>query len=46
MKSVTVKSGQTLSEIARRNHTTVDKLKRLNGIKGSSIRAGKKLKVK
>ena len=45
-KSVTVKSGQTLSEIARRNHTTVDKLKRLNGIKGSSIRAGKKLKVK
>ena len=45
-KSVTVKSGQTLSEIARRNHTTVAKLKRLNGIKGSSIRAGKKLKVK
>ncbi len=45
-KSITVKSGQTLSEIARRNHTTVDKLKRLNGIKGSSIRAGKKLKVK
>ena len=45
-KSVTVKSGQTLSEIARRNHTTVDKLKRLNGIKGSNIRAGKKLKVK
>lgn len=45
-KSVTVKSGQTLSEIARRNHTTVAKLKRLNGIKGSNIRAGKKLKVK
>ena len=45
-KSVTVKSGQTLSEIARRNHTTVDKLKRLNGIKGSNIRAGKKLKIK
>ena len=45
-QSVTVKSGQTLSEIARRNHTTVDKLKRLNGIKGNTIRAGKKLKVK
>lgn len=45
-KSVTVRSGQTLSEIARRNGTTVAKLKKLNGIKGSSIRAGKKLRVK
>ena len=45
-RSVTVRSGQTLSEIARRNHTTVAKLKRLNGIKGSNIRAGKKLRVK
>ena len=45
-RSVTVKSGQTLSEIARRNGTTVAKLKRLNGIKGSNIRAGKKLRVK
>jgi membrane-bound lytic murein transglycosylase D len=45
-QSVTVKSGQTLSQIARKNHTTVDKLKRLNGIKGNNIRAGKKLKVK
>ena len=45
-QSVTVKSGQTLSEIARKNNTTVEKLKRLNGIKGNNIRAGKKLKVK
>lgn len=45
-KSVTVRSGQTLSEIARRNGTTVAKLKKLNKIKGSTIRAGKKLKVK
>ncbi|MCM1077949.1 MAG: transglycosylase SLT domain-containing protein [Bacteroidales bacterium] len=45
-KSVTVKSGQTLSEIARRNNTTVAKLKKLNGISGSNIRAGKKLRVK
>ena len=45
-QSVTVQSGQTLSQIARKNHTTVDKLKRLNGIKGNNIRAGKKLKVK
>lgn len=44
--SVTVKQGQTLSEIARKNHTTVDKIRKLNGIKGSNIRAGKKLKVK
>ena len=45
-RSVTVKSGQTLSEIAKRNGTTVAKLKRLNGIKGSNIRAGKKLRVR
>jgi membrane-bound lytic murein transglycosylase D len=45
-QSVTVKSGQTLSQIAKKNHTTVEKLRRLNGIKGSNIRAGKKLKVK
>lgn len=45
-KSVTVRSGDTLSEIAARNHTTVKKLRKLNRISGSSIRAGKKLKVK
>ena len=45
-KSVTIRQGDTLSDIARRNGTTVAKLKRLNKISGSSIRAGKKLKVK
>ncbi len=45
-KSVTIKSGDTLSEIAARNGTTVKKLRKLNGISGNSIRAGKKLKVK
>lgn len=45
-KEVSIKSGDTLSEIARRNHTTVAKLKKLNNISGSNIRAGKKLKVK
>ena len=45
-QSITVKSGQTLSQIAKKNNTTVEKLKRLNGIKGNNIRAGKKLKVK
>ena len=45
-RSVTIKSGDTLSEIAERNHTTVAKLRKLNKISGNSIRAGKKLKVK
>ena len=45
-RSVTVRPGQTLSEIARRNGTTVAKLKRLNGLKGTNIRAGKKLRVR
>ena len=45
-RSVTIKSGDTLSEIAARNHTTVSKLRKLNKISGNSIRAGKKLKVK
>ena len=44
--SITVRSGDTLSEIARRQHTTVKKLKKLNGISGNTIRAGKKIKVK
>lgn len=45
-KSVTIKNGDTLSEIAARNHTTVKKLRKLNNISGNNIRAGKKLKVK
>ena len=44
--SITIKKGQTLSEIAKRNGTTVAKLKQLNGIKGNNIQAGKKLRVK
>jgi murein DD-endopeptidase MepM/ murein hydrolase activator NlpD len=43
---VTIRSGDTLGAIARRNHTTVAKLKKLNGIKGSNIRSGKKLRVR
>ena len=45
-KSVTIKNGDTLSEIAARNGTTVKKLRKLNKISGNNIRAGKKLKVK
>ena len=45
-QEVTIKKGESLSTIARKNGTTVEKLKKLNGIKSSNIRAGKKLKVK
>ena len=45
-KSVTVRGGDTLSEIAARNHTTVKKLKKLNGLKGNNIRKGKKIRVR
>ena len=45
-KTITIRSGQTLSEIAKRHGTTVAKLKKLNNIKGTNIRAGKKLRVR
>ena len=45
-RRVTIRQGDTLSEIAERNHTTVSKLRRLNGIKGNNIRAGKKIRVR
>ena len=45
-KSVSIKNGDTLSEIAARNHTTVSKLRKLNNIKGNNIRAGKKIRIK
>lgn len=45
-KTVTVRGGDTLSEIAARNNTTVKKLKRLNGLKGNNIRKGKKIRVR
>ncbi|MCQ2266232.1 MAG: transglycosylase SLT domain-containing protein [Bacteroidaceae bacterium] len=45
-RSVTIRQGDTLGAIARRNGTTVAKLRRLNGISGNNIRAGKKIRVK
>ena len=45
-KTITIRSGHTLGEIAARYHTTVAKLRRLNGLKGNNIRAGKKLRVR
>lgn len=44
--TVTVRKGDTLGAIARRNGTTVAKLRRLNGISGNNIRAGKKIRVR
>ena len=45
-KTKKVRKGDTLSEIAERNGTTVSKLKKLNKIKGNKITAGDKIKVK
>lgn len=46
VKTTTVKSGDTLSEIASRNGTTVKKLRQLNGIKGNMIKPGQKIRTK
>lgn len=43
----TVKSGDNLWAIAKRNRTTVDKLAKLNGVSGkTTLKPGRKLKVK
>jgi membrane-bound lytic murein transglycosylase D len=41
-----VKKGQTLGEIAAKYGVSVKKLRKLNKIKGSTIRAGAKIKIK
>ena len=40
-----VRSGDTLSEIAQKYRTSVAKIKRANGLKGSMIRIGQTLKI-
>ena len=45
-RTVRVKAGDTLGAIARRNHTTVAAIKRLNGLRGSTIRSGQRLRVR
>ncbi len=42
----TVRKGDTLGAIARRNGTTVAQIKKLNGLRSNTIRAGQKLRVK
>lgn len=44
--TITVRKGDTLGAIARRNGTTVARIKSLNGLRSNNIRAGQKLKVK
>ncbi|MBQ9356867.1 MAG: transglycosylase SLT domain-containing protein [Prevotella sp.] len=43
---VTVRRGDTLGAIARRNHTTVARLRQLNGLRGDNIRIGQRLRVR
>lgn len=45
-RTVTVRSGDTLGAIARRNGLSLRQLKRLNGLKGDFVRVGKKLRVR
>lgn len=43
---ITVNRGDNLGKIARRNGTTVVKIKQLNGLKNDNIQAGQKLRVR
>jgi membrane-bound lytic murein transglycosylase D len=45
-KTVSVKSGDSLSAIAKRNGTTVSNLKKINGMRSDKIRPGQKIRVK
>jgi LysM repeat protein len=42
---VTVKPGESLYRIAKQNHTTVDAIKKLNGLTTDNLKVGQKLKV-
>ena len=44
--SFSVKKGETLFAIAKRYHTTVEKIKRANNLKSDSLKIGQKLKIK
>ncbi len=44
-KQYEVKSGDSLYVIAKKNHTTVDLIKKQNDLKSDTLRVGKKLKV-
>ncbi len=42
----TVKAGDTLWEIARKNGVTVDSIKRTNGLRSNSLKPGQKLRIR
>lgn len=42
---VTVKKGDMLEKIARNNHTTVDAIKKANGMTSDKLKVGQKLKI-
>ena len=42
----TIRRGDTLSAIARRYGTTVNKIKQINGLRSNNIRVGKRIRVK
>ena len=47
MKYYTIRSGDTLSKIARNNGTTISELCRLNGIsQNATLRIGKRIRVR
>lgn len=41
-----VKNGDTLSRIAQKYHTSVTKIKKLNGLRSDFLRIGQKLRIK
>ena len=41
-----IRNGETLGGIAARYGVSINQLRRLNGIKGSNIRAGKSLRIR
>lgn len=45
-ETIRVKNGDNLGAIAKRYNTTVAKIKRLNGLKNSNIRAGQRLRIR
>ena len=45
-RTVTVRAGDTLGAIARRNGTSVARLRQLNGIRGTVIRKGQRIRVR
>lgn len=45
-KTVSVRSGDSLSTIAKRNGTTVTRLRKLNGLKSNMIHPGQKIRVR